>query len=78
MCLNFMNQGNIVQAVGVVELWYILCGLSLTNAQFCLCECVVELLVKGKGNQLRWRVGREPRGWDISADYRTNPNSVCE
>jgi len=59
VCLNFMNQGNIEQGVGVVDLWYILCGLSKTNAQFCLCKCVVELLVKGKASQLRRRVGRE-------------------
>jgi len=29
-----MNQGNIEQGVGVVDLWYILCGLSKTNVSF--------------------------------------------
>ena len=52
VCLNFMNQGNIEQGVGVVDLWYILCGLSKTNAKLCLCKCVVELLVKVKACQL--------------------------
>ena len=59
VCLNFMKQGKIEQGVGVVELWYILCGLSKTNAQCCLCKCVVELLEKGKASQLSRRVGRE-------------------
>ena len=55
VCLNFMKQRKIEQGVGVVELWYILCGLSKTN-----CKCVVEM---GKGSQLRRRVGRERRGY---------------
>ena len=36
--------------VGVVELWYVLCWLSKTIAQCCLCNGEVELLKKGKAN----------------------------
>ena len=45
--------------VGVVELWYVLCWLSKTLAQCCLCKGEIELLKNGKASQLRRRVERE-------------------
>ena len=45
--------------VGIVELWYILCWLSKSIAQCCLCKGEVEFLEKGIASQLRRRVERE-------------------